>query len=128
MALFSRRHDVPRRDPSTDPKIHGTLAGGSTRRSAAEPGPGGSMGARSGGGFQGDLVAEGLQLAEVVAPGALRVDPGVVEAGAQIVEASGRVGQQVPDDDQDRAADRDDGLLGAATFGQAPVAFSQIGR
>ena len=60
-----------------------------------------------GGGFQGDLVAEGFELADVVALGALRVDPGVVEASAQIVEASGRVGEQVPDDDQDGAGDRD---------------------
>src|SRR5215208_2129723 len=85
------------------------------------------MGARSGGGFQGDLVAEGLQRADVVALGALGVDPGVVGAGAQIVEAGGGVGQQVPDDDQDGAADRDDGLLGAAAFGQAPVALPQEG-
>ena len=30
---------------TADPKIHGEQADGSTRRSAAEPGPGGSMGA-----------------------------------------------------------------------------------
>jgi hypothetical protein len=37
--------------------------------------------ARSGGGLQGDLVAEGFELADVVALLALRVDAGVVEAG-----------------------------------------------
>jgi hypothetical protein len=42
--------------------------------------------ADSGGGFEGDLVAEGLGLAEVVALGPLRVEAGVVEAGAQVVE------------------------------------------
>jgi hypothetical protein len=85
------------------------------------------MGARSGGGFEGDLVAKGLELADVVALGALSVDAGVVEAGAQIVEAGGRVGQQVPDDDQDGAADRDDGLLAAPPAGDAPVALAQEG-
>jgi hypothetical protein len=38
--------------------------------------------ADSRGGFEGDLVAEGLQLADVVALGALSVEAGVVEAGA----------------------------------------------
>jgi hypothetical protein len=37
--------------------------------------------------LQGDLVAERLELADVVALGALWVDGGVVEAGAQVVEA-----------------------------------------
>ena len=69
------------------------------------------MRADSGGGFQGDLVAEGFELADVVALGALRVDPGVVEAGTEVVIAGLGIGQQVPDDDQDGAADRDDGLL-----------------
>src|SRR5215211_9516532 len=96
---------------------------GSTRRSAAEPVRAVLMGARSGGGFEGDLVAKGLELADVVALGALSVDAGVVEASAQLVEAGGRVGQQVPDDDQDGAADRDDGLLAAPPAGDAPVAF-----
>ena len=44
---------------------------------------------RSGGGFQGDLVAEGLQLADVVALGAFGTDAGVVEAGAEVVEPVG---------------------------------------
>jgi hypothetical protein len=38
---------------------------------------------RSGGRFEGDLVAEDLQLADVVAPGALRTKAGVVAADAQ---------------------------------------------
>jgi hypothetical protein len=59
------------------------------------------MGAGSGGGFEGDLAAQGLELADVVALGALRVDAGVVEAGAEVTEAGVGVGQQVPDDDQD---------------------------
>src|SRR5215207_8558673 len=77
-----------------DPKIHDEQAGGSTRRSAAEPGPSSWMRADSGGGLQGDPVAEGLELADVVALGAVSVDAGVVEAGPKIVVAGGGVGQQ----------------------------------
>src|SRR5215203_6581637 len=112
---------------SPDPKIHDEQAGGSTRRSAAEPGAGRVCGAGLGGGLEGDLVAERFELADVVALGALGVDVGVVEAGPQVVEAGGRVGQQVPDDDQDGAADRHDGSLGAAAAGDAPVALAQEG-
>jgi hypothetical protein len=42
--------------------------------------------ADSRGGLEGDLVAEGLQLADVVALGACRTDAGVIEAGAEVVE------------------------------------------
>jgi hypothetical protein len=49
--------------------------------------------------LEGDLVAERLELADVVALGAFGVDAGVVEAGAQVLEPCGRVGQQMPDDD-----------------------------
>jgi hypothetical protein len=41
----------------------------------------------------GDLVAERLELADVVALGVLWVDAGVVEARAQVVEAGVGVGQ-----------------------------------
>src|SRR5215218_5755027 len=81
------------REPDPDPKIHDEQAGGSTRRSAAEPGPSSWLHADSGGGFEGDLVAEGFELADVVALGALSVEAGVVEAGAQVLEPCGRVGQ-----------------------------------
>ena len=76
-----------------DPKIDGAWVGGSTRRSAAEPGPGRVCGAGLGGGLKGDLVAERFELADMVALGALRVDAGVVEAGAQVVEAGVGVGE-----------------------------------
>ena len=36
------------------------------------------------------------------------VDAASVVIAAEIMEARGRVGQQVPDDDQDRAGDRDE--------------------
>src|SRR5919106_2276984 len=113
--------------PHPDPKIHDERAGGSTRRSAAQPGPSSWMHTDSGGGFEGDLVAECFELADVVALGAFRSDAGVVEAGAQVVEPCGRVGQQVPDDDQDGSADRDDGSLLAAAAGDPPVAFPKEG-
>jgi len=79
----------------------------------------------SGGGFEGDFVAEGFELADVVALGAVGVDAGVVEAGAEVVVAQVGVGQQVPDDDQDGPADRDDRLVGAASAGDTPVALSK---
>jgi hypothetical protein len=37
------------------------------------------------------------------------------------------IGQQVPDDDQDRAADRDDRFLLAAASGDASVALTEEG-
>src|SRR5215203_5358749 len=80
---------------------------------------------RSGGGFEGDPVAEGLELADVVALGPFRTDAGVVEARAEVMEPEGRVRQQVPDDDQDGPADRHDGSLLAASAGDPPVAFPQ---
>ena len=46
-----------------------------------------------GGGLKGDLVAERFELADMVALGALWVDAGVVEAGAQVVEAGVGVGE-----------------------------------
>ena len=81
----------------------------------------------SGGGFEGDGVAEGFELADVVALAALDVGAGVVEAGSEVVVVGVRVGQQVPDDDQDGAADRDDGPLGATPPRDAPVAFPEEG-
>ena len=81
------------------------------------------MGAGSGSRYEGNPVAQGLQLADVVALGALGVDVGVVKAGAQVVVAQVGVGQQVPDDDQDGAAHRHDRFLGAAAPRDAPVAL-----
>src|SRR5512132_518362 len=80
-----------------------------------------------GGGFEGDLVAERFELADVVALAAFGVDAGVVEVGAEVVEAGVGVRQQVPDDDQDGAADGDDGLLLATAAGDASVALAEEG-
>src|SRR5665647_164533 len=100
-----------------------------SRWSEAEPGLGCSgevecLGG-SGGGLQGDPVAEGFEFADVVALLAFWVDAGVVVAGAQVVETGLGIGQEVPGDDQDGTADRDDGFLLASSAGDAPVALSQ---
>jgi hypothetical protein len=63
----------------------------------------------------------------VVALARLSVDPGVAEARAEVLVAGGGVGRQLPDDDQDGAADRYDGPFGAAASGDAPVALAQEG-
>src|SRR5262249_9446436 len=109
-----------------NPKIDGWVAGGS--------GPGPVIAGRgcerrwwSGGGVEGDPVAEGLELADVVELFAFGVDAGVVEVRAEVVEAGVGVAQQVPDDDEDGAADGDDGFLLAAAAGDAPVAFAEEG-
>src|SRR5215207_8113044 len=81
----------------------------------------------SGGRLQGDLVAERLELADEVAGLAALVDAAGVVAGAQVVEAGGGVGEQVPDDDQDGAGDGDQGLELAAALDQAPVALAEEG-
>jgi hypothetical protein len=57
--------------------------------------------------LQGDGVAEGLELTDQAAGLAAGVDAAGVVVGAQVAEAGGGVGQQVPDDDQDGAGDGD---------------------
>jgi hypothetical protein len=63
----------------------------------------------------------------VVADLALGVGVAGVEAGTEIVVTDVGVGQQVPDDGQDGAADRDDGFLRAAAAGDAAVALAEGG-
>lgn len=53
------------------------------------------------------------------------VEVGVVEPGAQVAEPGVGSGEQVPDDDQDRASDRDDRFLLASSVGNAAVAFTE---
>ena len=57
----------------------------------------------------------------------LFVDAAGVVAGAEVAEAGGGVGEQVPDDDQDGAGDGDQGLELAAAFDEPPVAFAEEG-
>jgi hypothetical protein len=55
-------------------------------------------------------VAERLELVHQVAGLAVAVDAAGVVVGTQVVEASGGVGEQVPDDHQDGAGDGDQAL------------------
>src|SRR3954463_5096743 len=87
----------------------------------------GGVGDRSGGRFEGDLVAEGFEVADVFALAAFAAEPVGVEVRAEVVEVGVGVGEQVPDDGQDRAADRDQGLLGPAAAGEASIALAEEG-
>ena len=75
----------PHPRPAANPKIGGLVggAGGSSRRSRV-PGVSGS------GGPEGDGVAGGFELVDVVALAAFGVDAGGVEPGAEVVEAGRR--------------------------------------
>ncbi|MEV0971241.1 hypothetical protein [Microtetraspora glauca] len=57
------------------------------------------------------MVAEGFELADVVALLAVGVGASGVEVGAEIDEVRVGIRQQVPNDDQDGADDRDDGAF-----------------
>jgi IS30 family transposase len=82
---------------------------------------------RLGGLGDGDGVAEGFELADVIAGLAALVGSGLVVAGSEVVVAGGGVVEQVPDDDQDGSGDGDLGAGGAAAAGEAPVAFAGEG-
>src|SRR3954468_2122452 len=82
---------------------------------------------RSGGGVEGDLVAQRFQLVDVLALATVDAEPVGVEVSAEVAELGVRMEQQVPDDGQDRAADRHQGLLGSAAAGQASVALAEEG-
>jgi len=75
--------------------------------------------------LEGDVVAHGGELGDVVAHPALGVDEAVVVVGSQVAEAGERVGEQVPDDDEDGSGDRDQGFELAAAFDEASVAFAE---
>src|SRR3954451_17714392 len=109
----------------TNPKIQVT---GPAAASWAEPGWWRSAGwSRSGGGVEGHRVAELLQFADVVPDLALGVGPGGVVVRAEVDELGLLVGEQRPDDDQDGAADRDDGPLLAAAAGDPPISLAEEG-
>ena len=65
---------------------------------------------------EGDVEAEGLDLADVVAELAAGVGAGLVVAVAEVGVAGFGVAEQVPGDDQDGAGDRYLELLGLATL------------
>jgi len=79
-------------------------------------------------GLEDDLLAgEVFELADEVTFAASLVDLGPVEVGPEILVAGLRVGEQVPDDGEDRVAHRDDRPVLAAASGQAPVALAEEG-
>ena len=67
-------------------------------------------------GFEGDAVAQGGELRDVVTGSAFNVDAGRVVVGTEVVETGRGVVQQVPDDDQDRPGNSDEGLELAAAL------------
>lgn len=74
---------------------------------------------------QGDVVAESLELADVVVFAGVRV--GVVAAeviGAKVMESGLGILQEMPDDDEDGPSDGDDGTLFASASGDSSVAFA----
>jgi hypothetical protein len=80
---------------------------------------------RSGSRLKDDFEAEGFKLADVVMPPAVGADALGVVISSQIVVAHDGIGQQAPDDDQDRPGKRDENFTLAAAFDQAPVALTQ---
>src|SRR4051812_10300612 len=77
--------------------------------------------------LQVDGVAERFELADEVALPAVLVDALGVEVGAEVAVAGGGFGEQVPDDDEDRSGDRDEGLQLAAAFDEPAVALAEEG-
>jgi len=77
--------------------------------------------------LQGDVVSERLELMYQVSDLAVRVCAVGVVVGSEITVTRGRIGEQMPDDDQDRSGDRDEGFEFAASFDQPPVALAEEG-
>jgi hypothetical protein len=72
----------------------------------------------SGGRGEGDLMAEDLELVNQVAGPAVLVEGGAVVVSTEVVEASGWVGEQVPDNDQNGAGHCHEGPeLASALYG-----------
>jgi hypothetical protein len=84
---------------AANPKI-GELVG-ARQRPAERPSGAGFLGRWSAGGLNGDGVAEGFELADVVVLAALGVDALGVVAGAEVLEAGTGVREQVPGDECD---------------------------
>src|SRR4051794_14621290 len=96
---------------------------------------------RSGRWLDGDFEAERLELADVIAclPAGVDAAGGGVGApgpggegggevvGAQVPVGAGGVVEQVPDDEEEGAGDRDHGFELPHAFAQPPVAFAEEG-
>jgi hypothetical protein len=82
-----------------------------------------------GGRGEGDVEAEGLEAAEAVAGLAVAVGFSFVPVGAEVGEPGFGAGGQVPDDDEDGAADGALGPVAAEAPGQAaePLAGEGLG-
>src|SRR3954454_23172132 len=78
-------------------------------------------------GVEGDRVAEGLQFADVVTGFAFGVVAGGVVVRTEVDELGLLVGEQRPDDDQDRSTDRDDGPLLATASGDPSISLAEEG-
>jgi hypothetical protein len=63
----------------------------------------------------------------VVTHFAAEVDSGVVVVGAEVVEGNGVIAEEVPGDDQDGSADRDDSSFLATPAGDSAVPLAQEG-
>jgi hypothetical protein len=74
------------------------------------------------------MVTEGLELMDELACAAGVADAVGEVIRTKVVEASGRVGQQMPDDGEDGTGDGDQGAELAWAFDQRPAAFTQEGR
>lgn len=74
-----------------------------------------------------DVESHRGQLGDVVADLALGHDASGVVVGSEVVKPGGGIGEQLPDDHQDGASDRDEGFKLAAAFDDAPVALPQEG-
>src|SRR3954471_12407957 len=81
----------------------------------------------SGGGVEGHGVAQRLELADVLSDLAFGIGSGGVVVRPEVDEVGVIVGEQRPDDDEDRSADRHDRAVLAAAAGDAPVALTQEG-
>jgi hypothetical protein len=75
----------------------------------------------------GDVEAEGLELAEAGADLAVAVGCALVPVGAEAGEPGVGAGRQVPDDDEDRAGDGALGPVPAQALRQAAESFAEEG-
>jgi hypothetical protein len=78
-----------------------------------------------GGVLDGGVESHRSRFGEAVADFSFSDDAAGVAIGAEVGEARGGIGQQVPADDQDRAGNRNEGFEFAAAFDDAPVAFAE---
>jgi hypothetical protein len=80
-----------------------------------------------GGWGDGDVEAEGLELAEVGADLAVAVGFAMVPAGSEVGEPGFGAGEQMPGDDEDGAGDGALGPVPAEALGQAAGSFAEEG-